>query len=327
MPSRRTFVTGTIAVLAAPRFTPARAQDKSRVYRVGMLDALPAAANVANLSQFQKGMKELGYNEGRNLVTEYRADPRGERFADLAARLAEKKVDVFVTRSTPATIAAKELAGATPVVAAGVVDPVETKLVESMEKPGGKVTGIGFTVKEVEAKRLDVLRALAPGRKRLVALLDMGNPAIAETWKLTEEAARGFGMQAELVDVRKAEDVMKGFDAALKKQAELLVVRLGTLGDNQRRALVETIARHNLPAIYGSRLYVDAGGLVSYGVNAPYLYYRAAYFVDKILKGAKPAELPMERPSKFELVVNRKTVRALGLVVPPDLLLRSDDII
>ena len=323
MPSRRAFLTASLAVVSAPAWP----QDKERVFRIGMLDVQPAATNVGNLAQFQKGMKELGYNEGRNFTSEYRADATGNRFGDLAAMLAQKKVDVLVTRSTPATLAAKNLAGAIPVIAAGVADPVETKLVESMEKPGGKVTGIGFTVKELESKRIDVLRALAPGRKRVVALLDMSNPAIAETWRYTEESTRALGMQAEVIDVRRSEDVMKGFDAAVNKQAELLVVRLGSLGDMQRRALVDAIARQSLPAIYGQRLYVDAGGLVSYGVSTPYLYYRAAWFVDKILKGAKPAELPMERPSKFELVINRKTLRALNLVVPPDLLLRSDEII
>src|SRR5206468_1061951 len=145
-----------------------------------------------------------------------------------------------------------------------------------------KVTGLAFLVKELETKRIEVLRALAPNRRRIVALLDMGNPAFAETWKLTEEAARILGMQAELIDVRRAEDVPKAFDAAIAKQAEALVVRLGAQADGQRRVVVELAAKHKLPAIYASRQYVDAGGLVSYGVNTAHLYYRAAVFVDRI---------------------------------------------
>ncbi len=324
MRSRRAFLQGGLAILAA-RGGAALAQDK--VYRVGIIDALPAAANAENLAQFQKGMRELGYVQGRNLVSEYVAFDRPERLPELTAKLLRKKIDVFVTRSTPATLAAKNAAGGVPVVAAGVSDPVETKLVDSMEKPGGKVTGIGFMVKEVETKRIDVLRALAPGRKRLFALLDMGNPAIAETWRLTEEAARGFGLEPALLDVRKADDAMKALQTAISRQAEALVVRLGTLPDGKRRELVDAVARAKLPAIYGSRLFVEAGGLASYGVSTPYLYYRAAAFVDKLLKGAKPGELPMEKPEKFEFVINRKALRALGLVLPPDLLLRSDDII
>jgi putative ABC transport system substrate-binding protein len=324
MPSRRAFIQGSVAVLAA-RGGAALAQD--RIHRIGIVDPVPAAANTENLAQFQKGMRELGYVEGRNLASEYVAFDRPERLPELTAKLLRKKIDVFVTRSTPATLAAKNAAGNVPVVAAGVADPVETKLVQSMERPGGKVTGIGFMVKDVETKRMDVLRALAPGRKRLFALLDMGNPAIAETWKLTDDAARSLGLEPTLLDVRKADDPLKALQTAVSRGAEALVVRLGTLPDGKRRELVEEVARAKLPAIYASRLFVEAGGLVSYGVSSPYLYYRAAAFVDKLLKGAKPGELPMEKPDKFEFVVNRKALRALGLVLPPDLLLRSDDII
>jgi putative ABC transport system substrate-binding protein len=243
------------------------------------------------------------------------------------AKLARAKVDAFVTRSTPATLAARDAPGNIPVIAAGIADPVETKLIDSFERPGGKVTGLGFLVKEIETKRLELLRALAPNRKHLVGMLDMGNPAIASTWKLTEDAAKALGMEVDLIDVRKPDDIPKAFNAAVAKGAEALLMRLGALADANRRAVVELAAKHKLPALYASRQFVDAGGLASYGVSTPYLYYRAAYFVDKVLKGANPAELPMERPSKFELIINRKAVRSLGLVLPPDLLLRSDEIV
>ncbi len=326
MPSRRAFVTGTIALLAAPGLRPARA-DGERVYRIGMLDRLAAGPNAANLVQFQDGMKELGYVEGRNLLTDYRFASNAERLPELAAALVRKKADVLVTRGTLASLAAKNTPGTVPVVAVGVADPVEVKLVASFERPGGKVTGLGFVVKEIETRRIDVLRALAPDCRRIAALLNMENPAIAGTWKLTEEAARSFGMQAELIDVRKPEDAIKAVDTAASRQAQALVVRVGLLNDAQRRAFVAATFKHKLPAIYATRLFVDAGGLVSYGVNASNLYYRAAGVVDKIFKGARPADLPMERPTKFELVVNRKALRALDLVLPPDLLLKSDEII
>jgi putative ABC transport system substrate-binding protein len=308
---------------------PTAAQEKSaRVYRVGVLDTLSAGANAANLLQFQKGMRELGYVEGRNLTTEYHsAEGRNERFAHLAAKLVRAKVDAIVARTTPAALAAKNAPDMIPIIAAGIPDPVETKLVDSLERPGGKVTGIAFLVKELEEKRIDVLRALAPNRKRIAALLDMSNPGFASTWKLTEDAARAQGMQAELFDVRKPEDIPRAFDAAVARHAEALVVRLGAPADAHRRTIVELAAKHKLPAIYASRQFVDAGGLVSYGVSAPHLYYRAAAYVDKVLKGAKPGELAMEKPAKFELVINRKALHSLGLVLPPDMLLRSDEIV
>ncbi len=329
MATRREFVAGTIAVLAAPGWRVAAAQDnaRERLYRIGILDRLSAGANAANLVQFQDGMKELGYIEGRNLLTDYRFSPRPERLPELAAMLVRKKADVIVTRGTLATIAAKNAPGKTPVVAAGVADPVEVKLVASFEHPGGKVTGLGFVVKEIETRRVDILRALAPDCRRIAALLDMANPAIAGTWKLTEQAARSFGMQATLIDVRKAEDAIPAIQAAVSKGAQGLVVRIGLLGEQQRRAFVAETLKRKLPTIYASRVFVDAGGLVSYGLNASDLYYRAASFVDKLFKGANPAELPMEKPTKFEFVVNRRTLHALGLVLPPDLLLKSDEII
>ena len=326
MPSRRAFLAGSLAVISAP--LAAQEKPAARVYRIGILDTLTAAGNASNLSQFQKSMKDLGYVEGRNLVTEYRsAEGRAERFNDLASKLVRSKVDLIVTRGTPATLAAKAAPNMIPVVAAGVADPVETKLVDSLERPGGKVTGIAFSVKEIETKRIDLLRALAPRRKRIAAILDMGNPAIASTWKLTEDAARAANLEAMLIDVRKPEDIAGAFDTALKKGAEGLVVRVGAPADTQRRAIVDLAAKHKLPAVYASRAFVDAGGLVSYGVSDSHLYGRAAVFVDKLLKGAKPQDLAMEKSSKFELVINRKALHALGLVLPPDLLLRSDEIV
>jgi putative ABC transport system substrate-binding protein len=186
---------------------------------------------------------------------------------------------------------------------------------------------VAILTSELEKKRIDVLRALAPGRKRVAVMVNMSNPGLAATWKVIEAAAKAAGLEPQLVDVRKPEKLQRAFDSLLEKKAEALVVRAGPMAETERRTLVDLAAKHHLPAIYAQRLFVDAGGLVSYGLNTPEMYYRAATFVDKILKGAKPSELPMEQPAKFELVINRKTLRALELVIPPDVLLRSNEII
>lgn len=325
MISRRYFIAGTAAVLAAPL----AAQEKAgREVRVGILDAVAEAMNGANLEQLRKGLRELGYEEGRNLRLEYRSgDGRAERYPALAAELARLKVDVIVCSGTPATIAAKNAAGAIPVVIANALDPVDTGLVASLEKPGGKVTGIAVMTDELETKRVELLRAIAPGRRRVAVLVNMANPGLAESWKQIEAAAKKIGLEPMLVNVSKPEKIQKAFDAAVARKAEALVVRVGVLTEPDRRRVVDLAARHKLPAIYAQRQFVDAGGMVSYGLSLPDMYYRAATYVDKILKGANPGELAMERPARYEFVVNRKTLRALDLVIPPDLLLRSNEVI
>jgi putative ABC transport system substrate-binding protein len=237
------------------------------------------------------------------------------------------KVDLIVAGGTPATLAAKNAGAMMPVVTAAALDPVETGLVASLEKPGGMVTGMAVVTDELEKKRLELLSALAPGRKKIAVFVNMGNPGLAATWPMIDSGAKALGIQAELIDVRKAKKLAAAFEAAAAKKAEGLVVRVGAMGEADRRVLVQLAAKYKLPAIYAQRQYVDAGGLVSYGLSTPDMYYRAATFVDKILKGAKPADLPMEAPSKYEFVINRRTLRALDLVIPPDLLLRSNEVV
>ena len=324
MITRREFLAGGLAAAA----TPLCGQEKQRVYRIGLLDTITLAANQANISEFKKGLKDLGYTEGQNLHLEYRsAEARTERYPALAAELVRMKVDVIVASGTPATLAAKNAPGRVPVVAATVVDPVETGLVASLERPGANITGVAVLTKELEAKRIELLKALAPGVKRIAAFLDMGNPAIVSVWKAIEAAASALNVQAQLYDVRKPQKIAQAFEKAVAQKAEAFVVRIATLSDQDRKSVVALAAKHRLPAIYAARQYVDFGGLMSYGVNSPHMYNLAAGFVDKILKGTKPGELPMERPSKFEFIINRKTARALALVIPPDLLLRSDQVV
>lgn len=326
MIGRRDFIAGTAALLAAPL---AVAQDRpAREVKVGVLDVLGESVNQENFDQLRKGLRELGYEEGKNLRFEYRSgEGRAERYPALAAELGRLKVDIIVTNGTPATIAAKNGAGAIPVVTASALDPVDTGLVASLEKPGGKVTGIAVMTDELETKRVELLRALAPGRKRVAVLVNMSNPGLAESWKQIQAAAKKIGLVPMLVNVPRPEKIQKAFDTAVARKAEALVLRIGVLSEPERRRVVDLAARHRLPAIYSQRQFVDAGGLASYGLSLPDMYYRAATYVDKILKGAKPAELAMERPSRYEFVVNRKTLRALELVIPPDLLLRSDDVV
>jgi len=325
--SRRHFLSAALA-LASARLA---AQDKAatKVHRIGVLDPLSLQANGANMDQFRKGLKDLGYSEGGNLSIEYlSAEGQGERFRKLAGELVRHNVAVIVTSGTPATLAAKSAsAGRIPVVTATVVDPVETKVVESLERPGGNVTGVAIDTAELEAKRLDLLRALAPGRARVAAIMDMGNPALASAWKAMQAAAQAQKVELVLIDVRKPEDLERAFAGAASRGAGAALVRVGALTPAARRSIVEAAAKNKLPALYASRLFVDAGGLASYGVNTPLMYYRAAVFVDKILKGAKPAELPMERPARYELVLNRLAAHRLGLIIPPDLFLKSDQVV
>jgi putative ABC transport system substrate-binding protein len=323
MTSRRIFLS-TLLALASARVA---AQTKpAPVRRIGFLDPVSLQANGANMDQFRKGMKELGYTEGANLSIEYRsAEGRSERFAQLARELSKRDIDLIVTSGTPATLAAMK--ARIPVVTASVVDPVDVKVVASLERPGGNVTGMAVLTEELEAKRLELLRAIAPGDSVVVAIMDMGNPGFAEAWKAMQPAATKMGMKLELIDARKPEEVVSGFATAAAHKADAAVVRLGSLTIENRRAIVEAAAGAKMPAIYNSRQFVDIGGLASYGVNTAQMYYRAAAFVDKILKGAQPAELPMERATRFELVLNRLTAHRLGLIIPPDIFLKSDEVV
>lgn len=326
MPSRRAFLAAAAALAAAKGL---HAQEKgARGYVLGVLDPVGETANSAAMAELREELADSGYAEGRNLRIEYRsAEGRPERFPALAAELARLKVDCIVANGTPAALAAKAAAPAIPVVCALALDPVETGLVASLDRPGGHVTGIAVLTPELEKRRLELLRALAPARKRVAVLVNMGNPALASTWKAMQAAAQGLGLEPDLLDVRAPRDVARALAAARTKGAQALVIRVGPLADADRDEVVLAVTELKLPAIYAQRSFVDAGGMASYGINLPYNFGRAVGFVDRILKGAKPAELPMEQPAKFELVINRRAVRALGLVIPPDLLLRSDEIV
>ena len=322
---RRTFI-GSVAggFLAAP--LAAHAQQTGKVYRIGILEAIPAAQNAANLDALRKGLRDLGYVEGRNLIIEYRsADGRAERFPDLATELVRLKVDLIVTRGTPAARAAKDATATIPVVMATMGDP--GAMVASFARPGGNITGVTTFSTELTAKRIELLKELVPNFSRVALLHNMGNPAAPPEWEETKTAARALGLQAELLDVRSQGDLDRAFELAVRRHVDALLIGADGLTQLHQQMIVDLVARNRLPAAYPAREFVEAGGLISYAVNYPDLYFRFASFVDKILKGAKPGELPVEQPTKFELVINLKTAKSLGVTVPQSLLLRADEVI
>ena len=322
---RRTFI-GTIAggLLFAP--LAARAQQVAKVYRIGILETIPAAQNAANLDALCKGLRDLGYVEGRNLVIEYRsADGHPERFPDLASELVRLKVDLIVTRGTPAASAAKNATETIPVVMATMGDP--RAIVASFARPGGNITGVTTFSTELTAKRIELLKELVPNLSRVALLHNMGNPAVPPEWEETKTAARSLGLQAELFDVRSQGDLGRAFELAVRQHVDALVIGADGLTQLHKQTIVDLVSRNRLPAVYPAREFVEAGGLIAYAVNYPDLYYRFASFADKIFKGAKPGELPVEQPTKFELVINLKTAKALGLTIPQSVLLRANELI
>jgi putative ABC transport system substrate-binding protein len=322
---RRTFIGGVAgALLAAP--LAARAQQAGKVYRIGILEPVPASRNVANLDALRKGLRDLGYLEGRNLIIEYRsADGRAERFPDLASELVRLKVDLILTRGTPAARAAKNATGTIPVIMATMGDP--RAIVASFARPGGNITGVTTFSTELTAKRIELLKELVPNLSRVALLHNMGNPAAPPEWEETKTAARSLALQAELLDVRSQGDLDRAFELAVRQHVDALVIGADGLTQMHQHTIVDWVARNRLPATYPAREFVEAGGLIAYAVNYPDLYFRFASFVDKILKGAKPGELPVEQPTKFELVINLKTAKALGLTIPQSVLLRADEVI
>ena len=322
---RRAFIGGVAGGLfAAP--LAARAQQARKVYRIGILESIPAAQNAVNLDALRKGLRELGYVEGRNLIIEYRsADGRAERFPELASELVRLKVDLIVTRGTPAARAAKDATARIPVVMATMGDP--RAMVTSFARPGGNITGVTTFSTELTAKRIELLKELVPNLSRVALLHNMGNPAAPPEWEETKTAARALGLQAELLDVRSQGDLGRAFELAVRRHVDALLIGADGLTQLHQQMIVDLVARNRLPAAYPAREFVDAGGLIGYAVNYPDLYFRFAGFVDKILKGAKPGELPVEQPTKFELVINLKTAKSLGLTIPQSLLLRADEVI
>jgi putative tryptophan/tyrosine transport system substrate-binding protein len=306
----------------------AEAQQTSKVYRIGVLEVVRRESNAANLRALRQGLGELGYVEGRNLAIEYRsANGNSERFPGLAVELVRLKVDAIVTRGTPAALAAKHATVTIAIVMASSGDPVGTGLVSSLAHPGGNVTGLGAFAPDVQGKLLELVTEIAPQIARIAFLFNMSNPVLQAQWKEAEPAARALGLQPLLLDVRTSRDLETAFDGAVRQRVGAVIVGIDALTQAHREQIIEALAKRRLPSISREREFVDAGGLMSYGIHYADSYRRAAIFLDKIFKGAKPADLPVEQPTKFELVINLKTAKALGLTIPQSLLVRADEII
>jgi putative ABC transport system substrate-binding protein len=319
---RRDFIMALAAALW-PR--SAHAQSPAKRYVIGMLDTSPRPSN-PNFAAFEQGLAEHGHIEGRNIAFEYRsADGRNDRFPELARELARLGVDVIVTRGTPAALAAKAATATIPVVMAAAGDPAA--IARSPDGPAGNLTGFGAFVRGVEGKRVEILRDMLPKLERVAALMNLSNPSREKEWREVESAARSIGIEAEVLDTRTAPDIAQSFETAKRRRADAVVVGSDTVMQANQGLVIGLAAEHELPAIYTFRDFVDAGGLVSYGVSLPDLYRRAAGYVDKILKGTKPAELPIEQPTKLELVINLLVADRLRVRVPGALLSRADTII
>lgn len=323
---RRDFITLAGGIAAWP--LAVRAQQAEKVWRVGMLDTTPAKLNAVNIDAFRDALARLGYVEGRNAVIEYRSgEGRIDRFPKLAAELMALKVDIIVTRGTPATIAAKNATSTIPIVMAAIGEPVGTGAVASLARPGGNVTGLSAFVTELTAKRIEIMRELLPRISRIALLDNMDNGSVPAQWNEMKRAALGFGIQPLLCDVKKPDDIEAAFRTALAERVDALSVGNDSVVIASRRQIADLAAKNRLPAIYATREFVDAGGLISYAANYTDLYRRAAIYVDKIFKGANPGELPVEQPTTFELVINAKAAKSLGLTVSAALLSRADEVI
>ena len=325
---RRDFLVAVGAILAAP--LAADAQPMARIARVGYLATNPATSPHLRDAFFQ-GMRDHGYVEGRNVVIEVRdAEGKPERFPALVAELVALKVDVIVTTSTTGTLAAKQATATVPIVFAVAADPVSDGLVASLARPGGNVTGLSLLYPELVGKCLEQLKQAAPGVTRVAVLWQpggRGERTDRDMVKAAEGTARALGVSVQVVEAQAPTDLERAFLDMTRAHADALTVLTSATLLGQRSRLVELAARSRLPTVYPWREAVDAGGLMSYGPVLADNYRRAATYVDKILKGAKPGDLPVEQPTKFELALNLKTAKSLGLIIPQSVLARADEVI
>jgi putative tryptophan/tyrosine transport system substrate-binding protein len=304
------------------------AQQPNKVPRIGYLSSDSPSTIAARIEAFRQGLRELGYVEGKNIVIEWRfAEGKSDRLPGLAAELVRLKVAVIVTSGPAATRAAKESTVTIPIVTAQDSDPVGNGLVASLARPGGNITGLSTLAPEISGKRLELVKEIVPRLSRVAVLGSSTTPGNAQALKESELAARALGVQVQYLDVRAAKDIEPAFRAATKGRADALLLLQSPVFINERTQLADLAVKSRLPAIYDRREFVDDGGLMCYGTNFVDLSRRAATYVDKILKGAKPADLPVEQPTKFELVINLKAAKQIGLTIPPNVLVRADRVI
>jgi len=316
-----------VAVLLAVAVV-AEAQQAKKVPRIGFLGAAYPSTNAARIEAFRQGLRALGYVEGKNIIIEYRwAEGKPERLPDLAAELVRLKVDLIVTTGPTVTRAAKEATNTIPIVMAQDSDPVGSGFVASLARPGGNITGLSTLAPEVSGKRLELLKEIIPKLSRVAVVGISTRPGNAQSLKEVELAAGTFKVQVQYLDVLDVKEIETAFQAATKGRAEAVLVLQSPFFNSQRKQIIDLAIKSRLPAIYPQTDYTEAGGLMYYGANTPDLFRRAATYVDKILKGAKPADLPVEQPKKFEFIINLKAAKQIGLTIPPNVLARADKVI
>ncbi len=321
-------VTLTLSLLAAP--LAAEAQPPTHVHRIGALLSGPGPTPGRGpiVEAFLEGMRALGYVEGQHLVLEYRAAAgHYERLPALAAELVQRKPEVIVTQGTPAALAAKDATTTIPIVMVGVGDPVESGLVASLARPGGNITGRSLLAPELVGKQLEFLKDVLPSVSRVAVLWNPANPFTARMVRAADVAAQAVGVQLHRVEARGPDAFDSAFAAMTSAHAGALLVLGDAMFFQHRRRLVELAATNHLPTMHNIRPFVEAGGLMAYGPSTLDRRRRAAVYVDKILKGTKPADLPVEQPTRFELVINLKTAEALGITIPPTLLFQADEVL
>ena len=315
----------TVLLTTAP---PVDAQQPTKVPRIGYLSSDSPSTIAVRIEAFRQGLRELGYVEGKNIVIEWRfAEGKADRLPGLAAELVRLKVDVIVTSGPAATRAAKEATVTIPIVTAQDPDPVGNGLVASLARPGGNITGLSTLAPEISGKRLELVKEIVPRLSRVAVLGSSTTPGNAQELRETELAARALGVQLQYLDVLSPKDIEVAFRAASKGRADAVLVLQSPVFVNERTQLADLAVKSRLPAIYDRREFVDDGGLICYGTNFADLSRRAATYVDKILKGAKPADLPVEQPTKVELIINLKAAKQIGLTIPPNVLVRADKVI
>ena len=324
---RKILIALGMGAFAAP-LTSLAQQQPAKVPRIGFLQASSPSVNRHFADAFRQGLRAFGYVEGQNIAIEERwAEGKFERLPDLAAELVRLKVDVIVVGSTPGSRAAKQATTTIPIVMVNVGDPVGTGLVASLARPGGNVTGLSDLTVDMSAKRLELLKEVAPTASRVAVLWNPTHPTNPLQLRETQVAAQALGLTLQPVEVRSSDEFERAFAAMTRERASVLLVLGDILTVLHRSRVADLAAKNWLPAMYPFREQAEAGGLMSYGPSLPDMYRRAAAYVDKILKGSKPGDLPVEQPTKFELVINLKTAKTLGLKIPQSVLVRADEVI
>ena len=315
-----------LAILIAP--VPVDAQAPGKIVRIGRLSPLSAETDSPNLEAFRKGLRELGWVEGKTFTIESRfADGKSERLPELAAELVRQRVDLILTGSNPGALAAKKATATIPIVMVTTGDPVGAGLVASLARPGGNVTGVTALGQMLNAKRLELIKEAVPGVTRVAVLTNPRSTYTAPFLQERESMVRRLGLQLPVLEAADPGSFEKAFAALATDRAGALLVQTDAMFITYRRRIVELAAKSRVPAVYGDREFVDAGGLMFYGASLAHLYHDAASYTDRILKGARPTDLPVEQPTKLELVINLKAAKALGLTIPPSVIGRADHLV